>query len=409
MAKVLIEKIPEYHPKALRAFLEKTFALIQPGRSIKSGHKVLIKPNFLRAKSVGAAVTPHPILIAETCKLVIDLGATPVIGDSPAMGAAQAVAAKIGLDEFIKSSDAPIINLSHPREVVLKNPIKYRKLELSSQAFEFDRIINLAKLKTHDLLLMTMAVKNLFGCVVGKRKPAYHLEAGHKPELFAELLLEIYKCLSPSVSIIDAIIAMEGNGPGNGDPKKIGLLMASEDAVALDRVAGETVNMPFDYNLTAKLGTKHGVGEGDLKKIEVLGPSLDQVKVFDFKAIHPGPPGGQRGVGFGRWLLGESASWKPVFNHQLCTRCSACIEICPSKALSYEQERGALSRFLGSGLSDDDARAGMMRPDPYKDSKYKKRVAINRELCIRCFCCQEVCPEGAIRSEKGWLARFLAP
>ena len=140
----------------------------------------------------------------------------------------------------------------------------------------------------------------------------------------------------------------------------------------------------------------------------IWNPESGQVKIIDFKPIHPGPPGGQRGIGVGRWLLGESASWKPVFDHQLCTRCSACIEICPSKALSYEPKSGDQSRFLGSGLSDD-ARAGMMRPDPYKDSKYKKRVAINRDLCIRCFCCQEVCPEGAIRSQKGWLARFLAP
>jgi uncharacterized protein (DUF362 family)/Pyruvate/2-oxoacid:ferredoxin oxidoreductase delta subunit len=384
LAKVLLEKIPDYEPKALRLFLERAFALSAPERKVKSGHKVLIKPNFLRAKSVSAAVTPHPALIAETCKLLIDLGAKPVIGDSPAMGTANSVAAKIGLDEFLSSSDAAIINLSHPKEVALKNPIKYRKLELSSQVFEFDLVVNLAKLKTHDLLLLTLAVKNLFGCVVGKRKPAYHLEAGHKPELFAELLLEIYKCVSPSISIIDAIIAMEGNGPGNGDPKKLGLLMASEDAVALDRVAGDIVGMPYDYNLTAKLGAKHGVGEGALEKIEIMGPPVDAVKVSDFKAIHPGPPGGQRGVGFGRWLLGENASWKPVFDHQLCTRCSACIDICPSKALSYEPERD-------------------------RGSKYKKRVKINRDLCIRCFCCQEVCPEGAIRSEKGWLARFLAP
>lgn len=386
MAKVLLEKTPGYDPKALRSFLENAFALIAPERKIKPGQKVLIKPNFLRAKSVEAAVTPHPSLIMEACRLVIDLGAKPVIGDSPAMGTAQAVAGKLGLSDPAKNSGVEIINLSRPIEVVLKNPIKYRKLELSAQVFEFDRIINLAKLKTHDLMLLTLSVKNLFGCVAGKRKPAYHLEAGHKPELFADLLLEIYKCLLPSVSIsiIDAVIAMEGNGPGNGDPRKLGLLMASADAVALDRVAGEVVGMPYDYNLIAQQGTKHGVGEGRLEKIEIMGPALEQVKVSDFKAIHPGPPGGQRGVGFMRRLLGESASWKPVFDHQKCTRCSACIDICPVQALSY-------------------------KPVQDRNSKYKKRVEINRELCIRCFCCQEVCPEGAIRSEKGWLARFLAP
>jgi uncharacterized protein (DUF362 family)/NAD-dependent dihydropyrimidine dehydrogenase PreA subunit len=383
LARVLLEQIPDYDPKALRAFLEQALSLVAPASKITAGHKVLIKPNFLRAKSAEAAVTPHPALIAELCKLVIDLGAKPMIGDSPAMGTAQGVAAKIGLEEFISRDDAPVLNLSHPKELTLKSPLKYRKLELSADVFEFDRVINLAKLKTHDLLLLTMAVKNLFGCVVGRRKPAYHLEAGHRPELFAELLLEIYKCVAPSLSIIDAVVGMEGNGPGNGKPRKLGALLASEDAVALDRVAGEIVGMPFDYNLIARLGEKLGVGQGDLKKIEMIGAPIDAVRVSDFQAIHPGPPAGQRGVGVGRWLLGDGASWKPVFDHGICTRCSACIEICPSHALSYGPEKSA-------------------------GGKYKERVAINRDLCIRCFCCQEVCPVGAIKSEKGWLSRLLS-
>jgi len=381
---VLIQKIPDYREPEIRAFLEQAFVLIPPDKKIKSGDKVLVKPNFLSPKPVETAVTTHPVVILETCKILLDLGAKVAIGDSPGRGSAQMVAKKIGIDETAKKLGVEILNFAEQVTVEVKNPIRFRRLDLAKESLGFDRVINLAKFKTHDLFLLTLAVKNLFGCVVGKRKPLYHLETEHNFQAFCELLLEIYRFFSPSLSVIDAIAAMEGNGPNNGEPRKLGALMASTDAVALDRVAGEMVSVPLSYDPLCRLGAEHKIGKADLDRIKIIGPGLEELKVSHFKFRHFGPPETGKITPIVRWLIGDWATRRPVFDHKKCTRCAACVDICPCQALALKR----------------DSRLSLMhRPDP--------KIIIDRGKCIHCFCCQEVCPEGAIVSKRSWPASKL--
>lgn len=379
---VLIQQIPDYRENEIRFFLEQAFSLIPAENKIKSSDKVLVKPNFLSPKPVESCVATHPAVILETCKILLDLGAKVSIGDSPARGSAQMVARKLGIDEPAKKMGIDILNFATQVSVEINNPIRFRRLDLAKESLGFDRVINLAKFKTHDLFNLTLALKNLFGCVVGKRKPMYHLEAEHNFNAFCELLLEIFRYYSPALSLIDGIIAMEGNGPNNGDPRRLGVLMASVDAVALDRVAGELTGVPLEYDPLCQLGAKHNLGNANLDQVRIIGPKLEELKVADFKFRHLGPPDTGRITPVVRWFIGDWATRRPYFDHKKCTRCSACIDICPAKALSFV-------------------------PQKNKSTGYKQRVKINRDKCIHCFCCQEVCPEGAIRSEKSWLARKL--
>jgi len=379
LSKVIIEKLADYDLKKLRQFLEKAFSLIPPEKRIRPGERVLVKPNFLWPKPVESAVCTHPAVIYAVCEMVLDLGARPVVGDSPSRGSAQLVAEKIGLVPLAKRLGVEILNFAHLKRVEIKEPLKYHFLDLSEESLEFDRIINLAKFKTHAFLLLTLGVKNLFGCVAGARKAMYHLESAYRADLFTLLLLEIYRYFSPSLTIMDGIIAMEGNGPNNGEPRKLGLFFASTDAVALDRVCGEVVNFPFDYNLTAFLGEKFQVGKGRLEEIEIIGMDLEEVKIKDFQLPHPGPPEGEKIPRLARRIFKRRVYWRPEFDQEKCQACGICVEVCPSQALSLVP----------------------------KERRSRKKIQIDRSRCISCFCCQEVCPEGAIHSERGWLGRLL--
>ncbi len=382
LSQVLARKIPEYREPEIHAFLESAFALIPHERKIKPGDRVLVKPNFLWPKPVETAVTTHPLVIMETCKILNDLGAKIFIGDSPSRGSAMMAAKKIGIEEPARKLGVTIVNFTKPVTVEVKNPIRFRRLDLARESLGFNHVINLAKLKTHDLMVLTLAVKNMFGCVVGGRKPLYHLETEHSPRAFAELHLEIYRYFSPTLSVMDAVVAMEGNGPNSGDPKKLGVMLASPDAVALDSVAGAMVGFPFEYNLHALLGTEHKVGNGNPAQIKILGPLLEELKCRDFKLPHAGPPESGRITPVVKWIVGDGIARRPVFDHVKCTRCAACIDTCPAKCLSFA-------------------------PDRKKIAGFNEQVAIDRNKCIHCFCCQEVCPEGAIASRKSWLARKL--
>ena len=380
MSKVIIEKLADYDLKKLHQFLERAFSLIPLDKQIKAGERVLVKPNFLWPKPVESAVCTHPAVIYATCQMVLDLGAKPVIGDSPSRGSAQLVAEKIGLVPLAKKLGVEIINFAHLKRVEIKEPLKYHFLDLSEESLEFDRIINLAKFKTHAFLLLTLGVKNLFGCVPGKRKVIYHLECAYRPDLFALLLLELYRYFSPQLSIVDGIVAMQGNGPNNGEPRKLGLLFASCDGVALDRVCGEVVNFPFDYNLTAFLGEKFQVGKGRLEEIKIEGVDLKEVKIKDFQLPHSGPPAGEKIPRLARWFFKKQVHWRPEFDQEKCQACGICVDTCPSQALSLL---------------------------PKEKRTKTRKIQIERSRCISCFCCQEVCPEGAIRSERGWLGKIL--
>ena len=155
----------------------------------------------------------------------------------------------------------------------------YRHFHIAREATSAEALINLPKLKTHSQMYMTGAVKNLFSCAAGKRKAWWHFKAGNYQEYFPLMISETARLVGPRFSILDAVLAMEGQGPGAGRPRRMGLLMASTDPVALDRVACEAAGLDPSRLRTLAAAEEIGWGQTDLSKIEIAGLPLKEAQL----------------------------------------------------------------------------------------------------------------------------------
>lgn len=211
------------------------------GAFVKPGDRVLLKPNLLTGGRPQKECTTRPELVAEVAQLVFAAGGHPFLGDSPAFGSARGVAVANGYESLLKNLDLPIVELHGNRYPTDSKTFDH--LRLSKEAMEADVIINLPKVKSHVQLTMTLGVKNLFGCVPGKMKAWWHMEAGKDVNRFGEMLVETARTLAPNLTIVDGIIAHEGNGPSGGDPRSLGILAAANDVFALDRAILEMLQV----------------------------------------------------------------------------------------------------------------------------------------------------------------------
>lgn len=223
-----------YHRAALaRSLAQVLEPLGGMGAFVKPGDRVLLKPNLLTGARPTKACTTHPELVYGVAQQVRAAGGHPFLGDSPAFGSAQGVAKANGLLPLAQELDLPIVEL-HGHRYPTENP-EFDHLRLSKEAMEADVIINLPKVKSHVQLTLTLGVKNLFGCVPGKMKAWWHMEAGKDVQRFGTMLVETARLLNPALTIVDGIVGHEGNGPSNGEPRDLGILGASPNVFALDR------------------------------------------------------------------------------------------------------------------------------------------------------------------------------
>ncbi len=371
---VVIKKCNDYvNEEVYRIVKESVDLLGGIGAFIKKGERILLKPNLLSAKPPDAAVTTHPAVVRAVIQLVREAGATPVVGDSPGIGSAEKVAQKCGIAAVAKEFGVEIINLAQSISVENPNGKTFKRLELSKEAIEVDGIINLPKLKTHAQMFLTLGVKNMFGCVVGARKPQWHMAAGVDTHAFARMLIDTYLFLKPRLTIVDGIVGMEGNGPGSaGDPRRLGLIFAAVDCIALDRVITEVLGAEADALLTTKVAEEDEIGVTDINEINILGEGIEDVKIHDFK--FPPLVGAEFRLPFSlHSYLRKPLTARPSINNKQCTLCNMCVDICPP------------------GI--------MTKTD---------KINIDDDKCIRCFCCLEICPEGAISVKDGWLKRLIA-
>ncbi len=336
---------------------------------VSKGDRVLLKPNFLLARRAERAVTTHPALILAVAREVFLAGGQITVGDSPGVGTSVAVARKLGLIEPLRDLGAEVVDLRDSVEVKAEG--FFRRLELSRTALEADRIINLPKLKTHGQMSMTLAIKNMFGTVVGQRKAAWHLEAGRDRALFARVLLDIHDRTAPVLAIADGIVGMEGNGPSGGTPRRVGILAASADAPLLDQALCEIVGFPPRELPTLQAAWEGNGGPAELCHPLVNGPLPADIKVGNFRRARPSATGLlPRPLARGLRRLVEI---RPEVDRQNCSGCGLCEEHCPAHSIRV--------------------------PD--------KNARINHVDCIHCFVCQEICPEEAISPRRGIVRRLL--
>jgi uncharacterized protein (DUF362 family) len=248
---------------------------------VKPSDTVLLKPNFIAPKSRHRAVQTDPAILIETAKLIKDLGAKPFVGDSPAWSNMYHCAQKLNLEEALKKLGVPIRQLNRGKRIQIGNV--GTRVSFSSVALDADVIINLPKLKSHQQLVATIAVKNMFGAVSGKEKAYWHFSKGRDREQFCQFLIEIYKTLHPALTIVDGIIAMEGVGPIRGTPRQIGYLIGSTDPIACEIVCSKLIGLEPEELPMIKTARRIGFGCGDFEQIKLVGENLPKHVLDDFE------------------------------------------------------------------------------------------------------------------------------
>jgi uncharacterized protein (DUF362 family) len=371
MNHVVLEKSAGYTREEVRCSMTRLLAALGGmGAFVKPGERVLLKPNMLSAKAPDAAVTTHPEVVRSVIEMVREAGAIPFVGDSPGVGKLQRVAEKCGLYQVLLETGTELVEFTEPVQVT--GPGFFKRFELAKPYLEADRVINLPKLKTHGMMTMTCAVKNLFGAVVGAGKIAWHLKAGDDRDLFAQMLLEIYQIRKPDLNIVDAITAMEGDGPSGGDPRHVGLLIAGINAVSVDVIAAEILGIPKKFLYLERVAEKLALSGVQRSAIQTSGCAVSDAHIPDFKL----PPISDVQFGMPRFLsrhLRHYFTAYPVPIPGKCKLCGVCCDACPP---------GAMEIRNGSLLID-----------------YPR--------CIRCFCCRELCPEDALGVREGKLLRII--
>ena len=281
MSKISLIRANSYDLTDLKSSLEH---LLEPLGGIKAfvkqGDRVLLKPNLLTGNRPTNECTTRKEIVYCVAQLVIEAGGQPFLGDSPAFGSAKGVAKANGYLPLCEELDLPIVEFRGQRYATENQ--NFNHLRLSKEAMNADVVINLPKVKSHMQLTMTMGVKNLFGCVPGKMKAWWHVEAGKDVNRFGEMIVETAKAIAPNLTIIDGIIGHEGNGPSGGEPRELGILGASADVFALDRAFIEIVYVEPDLVPTLLAQKKLGLFP-QLSNLEFPHLTPQELRVTDWK------------------------------------------------------------------------------------------------------------------------------
>lgn len=278
---VCLLQATSYDLSVLRSSIE---ALLAPlgGMSafVKPGDRVLLKPNLLTGARPTKECVTRPEMVYCVAKLVQEAGGLPFLGDGPAFGSARGVAKANGYLPLIEELKIPIVEFSGQRYKTVGD--EFDHLLLSKEVMNADVVINLPKVKSHVQLTLTMGVKNLFGCVPGKMKAWWHMEAGKDADRFGQMLVETARTISPNLTILDGILGHEGNGPSGGEPRELGLLAASADVFALDRAIVAVLQVDPDRIPTVRMSKRLGLCP-ELEAIEFPLSRPEELAIADWK------------------------------------------------------------------------------------------------------------------------------
>jgi uncharacterized protein (DUF362 family)/Pyruvate/2-oxoacid:ferredoxin oxidoreductase delta subunit len=348
-------------------------------RFFRAGERIILKPNVLFGNHPDRCVTTHPAIFSAMAIMLRECNVRVSYGDSPAgILPVHNNMEKSHLAQVAAGLDIPLADFSAGRWVSYPAGLSSKKLYLANALFDCDGMVGLPKCKTHGLTRFTGAVKNFYGCVPGMVKGEYHARFPDVVD-FSRLLVDICAFVNPRLHVMDAVMAMEGNGPQSGTPKKLGLILISADPVALDSVASRIIGLNPAYVPTSVEGEKSGLGNMRSERINVVGESIDAVADTSFKVVRLPPvhlPQGRL-----TRILRNIATPRPAIRPAKCIRCGKCVEACPVAPKAVDWARG-----------------DKQRPPVYDYNR-----------CIRCFCCQELCPVGAIGIVTPLLIRVLPP
>lgn len=381
MSLVSLAPCGSYDEQEVRQALEEALSPLGGLDWVAPGMKIALKPNLVSRAAPEDAVTTHPVVIRVLTKMLLEKGASVLIGDSPGglflpqtlqvlyagtgMTEAEALGAHLNKDVSVKTASFP--------EALCAKSFQY-----TAYLDEADAIINVCKLKTHGMMGMSAAVKNLFGTVPGTVKLEYHYRFSQRTD-FVRMLLDLSAFFKPRLHICDAVLAMEGNGPTNGTPRPVGALLASSCPHSLDLALAHIMGLSPRDVPTLSEAVSLGLIPERIEDLPVSGDlsayakgKFETVPVrrslrFENSLPRPLQPAAS-------YILRHGISPRPAVEKASCVGCGKCAALCPAKAIQME----------------------------------KKRPVIRLNQCIRCFCCQEFCPVGALRPVRPWLARLLS-
>ena len=367
--KVAIVNIANYQPHNLEQGLTAALNIIGGWEKyIKPHDRVLIKPNLLEAVSPAKAATTHPEVVRAVIRAVKACDALPCVGDSPAVHSTHTAAAKAGILAVCREENIPLLSFNTSAEYAYPNGIMVKHFTLAADLQQFDKIISLAKMKTHTFMGVTGAVKNLFGCFVGTDKAQFHLRMQNHAD-FAAMLVDLYGVVKPVLNIVDGIIGMEGTGPRNGEPINSSLLIAGSNGFAVDLIMAEHMGFAPEQLPVAAAAIKAGISPR-LQEITADGSG----KAIYHKFKQPPNHTSLQQLWIPNWLLNmaqKQLTAVPTINNK-CIGCGRCAKHCP----------------------------------PHIISIVNKTAQIDRHKCIRCYCCQELCPVNAVILQDGKLLQI---
>ena len=372
---VAISKCENYEDDNVKRAIDEVLGLLNVLEEIEDGSRVIIKANLVSFLKPEKAGTTHPSLLFYLCKKLKEKNCDVIVGDSPG-----GPYNSINLKSVYKATGMNALteigvklNDDFSTETV-KNPegLVCKEFPFTSYLKNADYIINFCKLKSHGMMGMSCAVKNLFGTIPGTIKPEFHFRYPNYND-FANMLIDLNVFLKPNLIIVDGIVAMEGNGPTAGEPKQVGLVLASKNPYKLDLICSKIINLELNNVPTLEMSLKRGLIPENYKEIST-NMDVDElvIKDFDTRKVH-------KALLFDddSKLIGKLSKLflrsKPNVYKEECIGCKKCMEVCPAKAITMENNK----------------------------------PKIDRKKCIKCFCCQEFCPKGAMKVKRTIIAKIL--
>lgn len=377
---VSIVRCETYDAEQLQAAIQQ---LLQPlgglEKWVHSGMRVGLKINMVSGKAPETAVTTNPYLVRELCRMISGLGAEPVVGDSPGglfNHAALTAAYHASHMECVQEAGAVLNEDFSVKNAVNQNAVSANTFSYTGWLDSCDILINVCKLKTHGMMKITCAVKNLFGTIPGTTKPEYHMRFPDENK-FADMLVDLNQYFHPVLNIVDAIDCMEGNGPTAGTPRHMGAILASESPYALDVICADLIGVDPEAVPTVQAACRRGLGPLHCDEVQTAGEDPASLRIPDFVSSDAKTV---TFAGTGALSRIKSAGAKMIFatrpqvNKGECIGCQKCFHICPAHAITMVHDK----------------------------------PQIDRSKCIHCFCCQEFCPKGAMKVHQTWIAGLLS-
>lgn len=379
MVDVSIVRCESYDDAEVMAAMREVLKPIGGLDWVQPGMTIAIKANLVTFMKPESAATTHPSVLIALVKLLKERGAEVIVGDSPGGLYNAAFVGRVYAATGMKLVEAAGARLNRnfaEAQAIFPEAKVAKEFTYTAWLDEADAIIDFCKLKSHGMMSMSAAVKNLFGTIPGTLKPEYHFKYPDEAD-FANMLVDLNEYFKPRLAIADAIVGMEGNGPTAGEPRKIGALMASASTYSLDLACADVIGVTMNDVPTIRAAYERGLCPAASAELSVAG-DLEGVRIPDFKNIIS-----HRGLQFqgsgslisqltGR-VISTALSSKPEVAQKDCVGCGVCAGVCPAHAIEIRD----------------------------------KLPRIDRKKCIRCFCCQEFCPKGAMIVKRPLIAKIL--